>query len=90
MLIRIPQLRQIEIWFDGFLNSAQTRPSSILTTSACQQRTLLASQVYHSTLTIIIIIIIIIILGMGFSYQMMQFQDERLAAAAISLTPMVR
>jgi len=28
--------------------------------------------------------------GMGFSYQMMQFQDERLAAAAISLTPMVR
>jgi len=27
--------------------------------------------------------------GMGFTYQMMQFQEERLAAAAISLTPMV-
>merc|ERR1712004_814570 len=27
--------------------------------------------------------------GMGFTYQMMQFQEERLAAAAISLTPCV-
>merc|ERR1719273_1225 len=27
--------------------------------------------------------------GMGFTYQMMQFQEERLAASAISLTPMV-
>jgi len=27
--------------------------------------------------------------GMGFTYQMMQFQEERLAAAAISLSPMV-
>merc|ERR1712123_107440 len=27
--------------------------------------------------------------GMGFTYQMMQFQDERLAATALSLTPMV-
>jgi citronellyl-CoA dehydrogenase len=26
--------------------------------------------------------------GMGFTYQMMQFQEERLAATAISLTPM--
>merc|ERR1719319_656082 len=27
--------------------------------------------------------------GMGFTYQMMQFQEERLAAAAVSLSPMV-
>jgi len=27
--------------------------------------------------------------GMGFTYQMMQFQEERLAATALSLTPMV-
>merc|ERR1712203_1022861 len=27
--------------------------------------------------------------GMGFTYQMMQFQEERLAAAAISITPCV-
>merc|ERR1712184_201940 len=27
--------------------------------------------------------------GMGFTYQMLQFQEERLAASAISLTPMV-
>merc|ERR1719450_1924073 len=27
--------------------------------------------------------------GMGFTYQMMQFQEERMAATALSLTPMV-
>ena len=27
-------------------------------------------------------------LGMGFTYQMLQFQEERLAAAALTLTPM--
>ena len=27
-------------------------------------------------------------LGMGFTYQMMQFQEERLAATALALTPM--